>query len=96
MNKKEELLQKINKINLEIKRIKKEEYIKSKKNELKSQKMFLYHLKNIGYDLTKKEDFNLLIGTAFFIRNTTNPKNRELSLHFYKKYNEVMKDNKNK
>lgn len=95
MNKKEELLQEINKINLEIKKLKKEEYIQIKKNEIKSQKMFLYHLKKIGYDLTKEEDFNLLIGTAFFIRNTTNPKNRELSLHFYKKYKEIIKDNKN-
>lgn len=95
MNKKEELLQEINKINLEIKKLKKEEYIQIKKNEIKSQKMLLYHLKKIGYDLTKEEDFNLLIGTAFFIRNTTNPKNRELSLHFYKKYKETIKDNKN-
>ena len=43
MNKKEELLEEINKINLEIKKLKKEEYIQIKKNEIKSQKMFLYH-----------------------------------------------------
>lgn len=92
MDKKEELLQEINKINLEIKKIKKEEYIKSKKNELKSQKKLLYHLKKMGYDLTKKEDFDLLIGTAFFIRNTKNPKNLELSLQYYNKYQNTIKD----
>lgn len=94
MNKKEELLQEINKINLEIEKIKKEEYIKSKKNELKLQKKLLYHLKKIGYDLTKKEDFDLLIGTAFFIRNTKNPKNLELSLQYYNKYKNTIKDTK--
>ena len=92
-----ELKEKINKINFKLKNLEKKIYIQSKKEKLQAEKTLLRHLKKIGYDLTKEEDFKLLIGAAFFIRNSPNPKNKELTLHYYQKYNNKIKDNnKNK
>lgn len=92
-----ELKEKINKINFRLKNLEKEIYIQSKKEKLQAEKTLLRHLKKIGYDLTKEEDFKLLIGAAFFIRNSPNPKNKELTLHCYQIYeNKIKNNNKNK
>lgn len=92
-----ELEEKINKINFRLKNLEKEIYIQSKKEKLQAEKTLLRHLKKIGYDLTKEEDFKLLISAAFFIKNSSNPKNKEIILHYYQKYNNKIKDNnKNK